>query len=196
MIAKHWVRSPKADLAKLNLMVKRTRPGHEGLPESARRSLAAFRDLGNVRAFLALPDAIFAREEKEKLPSKHAAHRVAAALWMKIAQRAPLRIDNLLHTDVHANVLRSHAGKGASVALFYPPDQVKNAKALEVPLPPVAVARLARPASTGPRQLSSNVLRQPPHRTPCRRSAKNLRSGGPSFPMRSRPSYGTTSKAP
>jgi integrase len=142
MIAKHWVRSPEADLAKLNMMVKKTRPIHEGLPESARRSLAAFRDPANVRAFLALPDAVAAAQEKEKEPGKNAAYRVATALWMKIAQRAPLRIDNLLHTNLNANILRSHVGKGASVALYYPPDQVKNAKALEVPLPPAAVRLL------------------------------------------------------
>jgi integrase len=38
-------------------------------------------------------------------------------------------------------VLRSHAGKDAKVALFYPPGQVKNAKTLEIPLP-VGTAKL------------------------------------------------------
>jgi integrase len=142
MIGKHWLGLPESDLGKLNLMVKRTRPVHEGLPESARRSLASFRDLENVRAFLALPDAIVAEAEKEKKPGKDEAYRVAAALWMKIAQRAPLRIDNLMHTDLNANILRSHKGKSASVALYYPPDQVKNSKALEVPLSAATVRML------------------------------------------------------
>lgn len=142
MIGKLWLRLPDADLGKLKEIVKRTRPEHEGLPESARRSLASFRDLDNVRAFLALPDAIVADAEKEKTPDKDVAYRVAAALWMKIAQRAPLRIDNLMHTDLDANILRSHKGKGASVALFYPSDQVKNSKTLEVPVPTATVRML------------------------------------------------------
>ena len=60
---------------------------------------------------------------------------MATALWIKIAQRAPLRISNLLSTSLTTNLLRSHAGKDAKVALFYPPEQVKNAKTLEIPLP-------------------------------------------------------------
>ena len=141
MIAKLWARSPEVDLAKLRLMVKKTRPVHEGLPESARRSLAPFRDLANVRAFLAMPEAVVAEAQTEASPTRMTANRVAAALWMKIAQRAPLRINNLLNTDLSANVLRAHAGKGASVALFYPADEVKNGKTLEVPLP-AATARM------------------------------------------------------
>ena len=70
------------------------------------------------------------------------ANRVAAALWMKIAQRAPLRINNLMKTDIQANILRSHTGKDAAVALYYPPDQVKNDKALEVPLSRATVEML------------------------------------------------------
>ncbi|HXT08317.1 MAG TPA: hypothetical protein VN715_15430 [Roseiarcus sp.] len=54
MIAQFWVKSPKADLNKLNLLVTRTRPKHEGLPDSARRSIAAFSDVDNVREFLQL----------------------------------------------------------------------------------------------------------------------------------------------
>jgi hypothetical protein len=45
MMARLWVRSPQPDIARLKLMVERTRPKHEGLPESARRSLAPFRDI-------------------------------------------------------------------------------------------------------------------------------------------------------
>ena len=142
MIAKLWVRSSKSDVAKLKLMVKKTRPEHEGLPESARRSLAPFRDLQNVRAFLALPQAVVKDAEQEAKVDRVLANRVAAALWMKIAQRAPLRINNLLNTNLSTNILRSHAGKGASVALYYPPDQVKNDKAIEVPLPRATVQML------------------------------------------------------
>jgi integrase len=142
MIARLWVRSSASDIAKLKLMVKKTRPEHEGLPESARRSLAPFRDLANVRAFLALPEAIVEDAERETKINSVIANRVAAALWMKIAQRAPLRINNLLHTDLQTNVLRAHAGKGAAVALFYPPEEVKNSKAIEVPLPSATVRML------------------------------------------------------
>ena len=70
------------------------------------------------------------------------ANRVATALWMKIAQHAPLRINNLMKTDIQANMLRSHTGKDAAVALYYPPDQGKNDKALEVPLSRATVEML------------------------------------------------------
>ncbi len=135
MIAKLWVRSSDEELAKLATICNKVRPHHEGLPESARRSLAPFRDPANVRKFLALPDRIIKDAERQKTIDRATANRVATALWIKIAQRAPLRISNLLETDLSKNILRSHSGKDASVALFYLPDQVKNAKALEVPLP-------------------------------------------------------------
>ena len=134
MIARLWVKSPTVDLDRLNLLVIRTRPKHEGLPNSARRSIAAFSDVENVRAFLQLPEAIVADAERRKTVNREIANEVATALWMKIAQRAPLRINNLLHTSLELNVVRSHAGKGAKVSLFYPPEEVKNSKALEVPL--------------------------------------------------------------
>jgi integrase len=115
-------------------------PGHrrlqdaDGLPESVRRKLAPFRDIDNVRAFLALPDRIIKEALHKKTVDRETANRVATALWIKIAQRAPLRISNLLSTSLTTNLLRSHAGKDAKVALFYPPEQVKNAKTLEIPL--------------------------------------------------------------
>lgn len=135
MIAKLWVRSSNSDLEKLAHVCTKVRPSHDGLPESARRSLAPFRHMANVRAFLALPDRIVRDVERRKKIDRLAANRVATALWIKIAQRAPLRISNLLDTDLSKNVLRSHNGKDAAVALYYSPDQVKNDKALEVPLP-------------------------------------------------------------
>jgi integrase len=87
-----------------------------------------------VRAFLLLPQRIVADVERRKTIRSSDANRVAAALWIKIAQGAPLRISNLLGTDLEANILRSHSSKDAAVALYYPADEVKNSKALEVPL--------------------------------------------------------------
>lgn len=141
MIAKLWVRSSEAELKKLGRLVEKVRPRHEGLPESARRSLAPFRNLANVRAFLSLPEQIVKDAEREKAVDRASANRVAAALWIKIAQRAPLRIANLLSTDLAKNVVRS-PGKHAAVALFYPADQVKNEKVLEIPLPQATVELL------------------------------------------------------
>ena len=135
MIARLWVRSPEPDLEKLQEIAVKVRPEHRGLPESARRKLAPFTDLENVKAFLALPDHIFKAAQSKTSIDRETANRAAAALWIKITQRAPLRIANLLSTSLTVNLLRSHAGKDAKVALFYPPEQVKNAKTLEIPLP-------------------------------------------------------------
>lgn len=135
MIARLWVRSPEIELKKLRGIAVKVRPEHHGLPEAVRRKLAPFRDIDNVRAFLALPDCILKEALRKKTVDRETANRVATALWIKIAQRAPLRITNLLSTSLTTNLFRSHAGKDAKVALFYPPDQVKNAKALEIPLP-------------------------------------------------------------
>jgi integrase len=142
MIAKLWVKSSVSDLDRLGAIRKKVRRRQRGLAGSARRSLAPFKDAANVRAFLNLPDRIVADVERNKVPGPADANRVAAALWMKITQRAPLRISNLLATDLHANVLRSHNGAGASVALFFPGEMVKNAKPLEVPLPTPTVKLL------------------------------------------------------
>ncbi|RUP07746.1 site-specific integrase [Hyphomicrobium sp.] len=135
MIARLWVRSPDADLKKLEEIAVKVRPEHQGLPESMRRKLAPFQHIDNVRAFLALPDRIIEEALREKAVDPETANRVATAVWIKIAQRAPLRISNLLSTSLSTNLLRSHAAKDAKVALFYPPEQVKNAKTLEIPLP-------------------------------------------------------------
>jgi integrase len=112
------------------------------LPDSARRSLAHFRDPAVVRAFLALPDRIVEDVERRKKVDRPAASRIAAALWIKITQRAPLRISNLLGADLTKNILRSHNGKDAVVSLYFPPEQVKNDKAIEVPLPQATVGLL------------------------------------------------------
>lgn len=135
MIARLWVRSPETELKQLQKIAVKVRPEHDGLPESVRRKLTPFRDIENVRAFLALPDRIVKEALRSKVVDRETANRVATALWIKITQRAPLRISNLLSTSLTTNVLRSHAGKDAKVALFYPPEQVKNAKTLEIPLP-------------------------------------------------------------
>jgi hypothetical protein len=136
------VRSPESELAKLGGIVKKVRPNHQGLSESARRSLAALRDPAKVRAFLTLPDEIVKEAEREKTVDRTIANRVATALWMRITQRAPLRISNLLNTDLTKNILRSHNGKDAAVALYYTPDQVKNDKTIEFPLPRATVKLL------------------------------------------------------
>lgn len=141
MIARLWVRSPETDLRKLQEIAVKVRPEHRGLPEAARRKLAPFRDIENVRAFLALPDRIIKDALRNKTVDRKTANHIATALWIKIAQRAPLRISNLLSTSLTTNLLRSHAGRDAKIALFYPPEQVKNAKTLEIPLP-AATAKL------------------------------------------------------
>jgi hypothetical protein len=136
MIARLYVRSPRSDLRKLSTIIAAVRPDEQGLPESVRRSLAPFRDIENVRAFLNLPELIMADVMRAKTITPTLANMVATALWISITQRAPLRISNLLSTDLTANILRSHHGKNAEVALYYPAHQVKNGKVLEIPLPP------------------------------------------------------------
>lgn len=142
MIATLWVRSPDVDLKKLRMIVEKVRPQHEGLPESAKRSLAPVRDIENARAFLRISDQIVRDAEKSKTLDEVTANRVATALWIKIAQRAPLRISQLLGTDIVRNVVRSHAGKNAAVALCYTAEEGKNGKPLEIPLPRATVALL------------------------------------------------------
>lgn len=134
MIAKLWVKSPDSELAKLQLIVCKVRPVHQGLPERVRRKLSPFSDVENVRAFLSVPDRVVAKVQREKTITPRSANLMAAALWIAIAQRAPLRIANLVSIDLKVNLLRSHSGKHARAALFFPPEQVKNGKTLEVPL--------------------------------------------------------------
>jgi integrase len=134
MIAQHWLRRPAAELKVLRKIAKSVRPEHEGFSEATRRKLTPFRDIDNVRAFLTFPEKVLRDAQKEESISRETANRVATALWIKIAQRAPLRISNLLCTSLEHNVLRSHAGKHAKIALFYPPEVVKTNRPLEIPL--------------------------------------------------------------
>lgn len=140
MIAKLWVRSPAEHLGMLQNIISKVRPDFDGLAESARRSLAPFRAINNVRAFLELPERVIADIVKSKVISPESANKFAAALWIKIAQRAPLRISNLVGIDLVKNVLRSHQGKNASVSLYFKKGEIKNDKVLEVPLPASVVA--------------------------------------------------------
>jgi hypothetical protein len=136
MIARLWVRSSPSDLRTLSTVIAKVRPNEKGFPENVRRALAPFRDIENVRAFLSLPDMIMTDALREKAITPALANMVATALWIMITQRAPLRISNLLSTDLTVNILRSHHGKNAKVALYFPAHQVKNGKVLEIPLSP------------------------------------------------------------
>lgn len=133
MIAKLFVGSSEADIKKLTSICRKVSPIHDGLPESARRSLGPFRDTDNVQVFLGLAKKVVAEIEKTKTIDRVIANRFAAALWIKIAQRAPLRISDLMTINIEKDILRSHHGKNAAVALLVTTQ--KTGKVLEVPLP-------------------------------------------------------------
>lgn len=136
MVARHWLKLPEATCLHLEHFASVVRPVHEGLPESARRSLAPLRDPENVRDFLNLPALIFTELAKVKNPKLVHANIAAAALWIGIAQRIPLRISNLVGIDLEKNLLKAHNGKNAPCALFFKAEQVKNDMTIEAPLSP------------------------------------------------------------
>lgn len=135
MIAKLWVRVDEKYLEKLRKMRKAVKPGANGMPEKSRRALAPFKVPQNVRKFLELPERVVKQVESLEHPTTVDANRVATALWIKIAQHAPLRISNILGIDLDRNLIHSHSGKDAKVSLFFRAEEVKNNKALEIPLP-------------------------------------------------------------
>lgn len=136
MVARHWLKLPETACRPLEHFASVVRPVHEGLPESARRSLAPLRDPENVRSFLTLPDKVFAELAKIKNPTSVDANIAASALWIAIAQRIPLRISNLVGIDIEKNLLKSHNGKHAPCALYFKADDVKNDVTIEAPLSP------------------------------------------------------------
>ncbi len=136
MAARIWVKTPQSHCDVLDAIAAKVRPPHAGLPESARRSLAPLRSADNVKAFLNLPDRVFSELAKKKHLTKVDANLAAAALWIALVQRIPLRISNLCGIDLEKNVLQSKPGKGASRTLFFRADEVKNDKPIEAPLSP------------------------------------------------------------
>jgi hypothetical protein len=104
MIARIWVRSPEPDIAKLKLMVEKTRPKHEGLPESAHRSLAPFRDRENVRRFLGLPDTIVKDAERDRLDET-----VVGEIAKRVLE--PDRLAEMLQAYVRAGSERERLAK-------------------------------------------------------------------------------------
>jgi integrase len=140
--ARHWVKLPDDDCARLNFFVSKVRPKHDGLPECARRALAHFRDPETVRQFLNLASQVFAELAKIKNPTWMDANTAAAALWIALAQRIPLRISNLVGIDLEKNILKAHNGKNAPRALYFTADEVKNDKAIEAPLSPQLIVLL------------------------------------------------------
>ena len=142
MVARHWLKLPESDCRHLEFFASVVRPVHEGLPESARRSLAPLRDPENVRHFLTLPEKVFAELAKIKNPTFKDANIAASALWIGIAQRIPLRISNLVGIDLEKNLLKSHNGKHAPCALYFKANDVKNDVAIEAPLSPRLIAMI------------------------------------------------------
>lgn len=134
IVARFWIKRPDKECDTLDRFADKLRPRHTGLPESARRALAPLKDPQNIRSFLKLPERVFADLLKLKKPSSVDANRAAAALWIAIVQRIPLRISNLCKIDIERNIIRSHAGKGGRMSLYFRPDEVKNDVVLEAPL--------------------------------------------------------------
>jgi integrase len=111
-----------------------------GMTEKNRRRLAVFRDPQHVRQLLLLPYRLLKRAGSGSLDPGQAAQLMRAAVAIEIEIMCPIRLQNLSEINVDTDLVRSHAGRNATVHLFIPGKRTKNGEDIELELPRQSMA--------------------------------------------------------
>jgi integrase len=141
-VARHWVRADAAHLEKLAAMARKVTPRHAGMTQTNRERLRPFDDPRHVSALLALPERVVREVQRNDKGLQREALLVQTALAVEILLMAPIRIANLANLSLDRHIVRSGSGKDAVVHLVLEPEEVKNDRSLEYPLPQETVALL------------------------------------------------------
>ena len=130
-IAKYWVRSSEADLKRLKTLTSKTQHKQSGLTEKNKKRLAQFKDPENIVTLVMLPGDTMLPLEQQKAPlSLSQARTYRNALAVDILLHMPIRLRNL----ATLNIERHFRFFGERTHVQIPADEVKNDKAIDVPL--------------------------------------------------------------
>lgn len=133
-IAKHYVRLPAADVAKLDVLCRRLRVRQFGMTEKNRKRLRQFDDGGHAARILHLPAELLAEARREKLSPKRCAMLAETALAIELLLMTALRIKNLAGLHLDRSIEWSRATRDGVCHLIVESDQVKNGQHLEFEL--------------------------------------------------------------
>ncbi|MHB2170098.1 hypothetical protein [Alsobacter sp. R-9] len=130
-VAKHWVKAPEPDLAKMATVVKRLAVPQEGLTRKNRERLRPFDDPQAVDALLGLPARLRDEVDRGVLPGKRASVRAGLALAIELLLVAPVRRKNLAAIELETHLVRV----GGRWHLIFEDHEVKSRQVLEFILP-------------------------------------------------------------
>jgi integrase len=138
-IARHYVGVAPADLEKLGQMVRKVAPPQQGLTTKNRLALKQLEDPLLLARLIRLPAETYARlpREGELTPRKALAFQMALAVQILLS--APIRLGNLARLEFDRHLIRIGTVRRSRYHLFVPGDEVKNGRAVELPLPVEAV---------------------------------------------------------
>ena len=140
-VARHWVKTDDATLAKMAAVVKRLAVPEQGLTVKNWDRLRAFDDEEKVNCFLRLPQRLREDVDRGRLPPHRAAVLAGIAAAVELLIVAPVRRQNLADIDVERHLVRT----GKKLHLVLPAAEVKNGTDLEFELP----ARTVEPIAAG-----------------------------------------------
>ena len=138
-IARHHVKAPPAHIEQVRGIVARLGHDVEGLREKTRQRLLQLEDPANMAKLLTLPGILVGKAETLlSHGTRHAQRKGAllmqAALAIEILLNAPMRIGNLAALDPSYHLCRLRVGREDRTHIHIPPEEVKNAKALDYEL--------------------------------------------------------------
>lgn len=133
-IAKHYVRLPSEDIAKLDVMCRRLRVRQIGMTEKNRKRLRQFDDEGHAARILHMPAELIAEARSGKVSPKRCAMLAETALAIELLLMTALRIKNLAGLHLDQSIEWSRATRDGVCHLIVESDQVKNGQHLEFEL--------------------------------------------------------------
>lgn len=139
VVARHWVKVPKADLDQIKALCRRVNPGRGGMTVKNQGLIRKFDDPQNVYALVTLPDRIFAEVPRTGGLNVKQSLAVQTALAIEILLMVPMRLGNLASLHLEKNILRT---RGGLVHLAIRGTDVKNGMDIEAELPAQTVRLL------------------------------------------------------
>lgn len=146
-IARHHVKAPREELEQIRGIVKRLGSDADGLREKNRERLLQLEEPANMAKLLMLPTALVGKATPlltvgTPYTARKGALLMQAALAVEILLNAPMRIGNLSALDQSRHLRRLRVGREWRTHIHIPPEEVKNAKALDYELGADATALL------------------------------------------------------
>ncbi len=144
IVARHYARLPEASVARITAWDKPVRLHYNGMTQKNARTVRDVLVPWREATLLALPDGLMkaARKLREKAPVK-AASLAMRALAIEILTKLPVRLANLtgLRFDLHLH--RSNLGTALIVHIDIGGNEVKNARALTLPVSTTTAAMIS-----------------------------------------------------